>query len=127
MFISYGHGAATSFSLWLRDRLAEQGFTVWIDESDIDVASDWQEAIGQAIVECDALIAVLDDKYVSSEFCRRELSMATNRQKLLYPLVYRDFKFDTLPPGFEYQLSNTQAIAFTEPADDSANFKKLMF
>ena len=112
--------------MWLRDRLAEQGFNVWIDEQNIDVAVDWQEEIGQALIECDACIAVLDAKYVHSEFCRRELSMASNRKKWLYPLVYRAFSFDGMPPGLEYQLSNTQAIAFPEPASDSANLEQLL-
>lgn len=125
LFLSYGHGEASDFSRWLRDRLVTDGFEVWFDEQSIDVATNWQSEIGKALVECDALVAVLDEKYIGSEFCTNELAMAASRGKRLYPVLLRGFQWIWLPPGLEYQLATTQAISFDALETDSDRFGKL--
>lgn len=125
LFLSYGHGEASDFSRWLRDRLVADGFEVWFDEQSIDVATNWQSEIGKALVECDALVAVLDEKYIGSEFCTNELAMAASRGKRLYPVLLRGFQWAWLPPGLEYQLATTQAISFDALETDSDRFGKL--
>jgi len=89
------------------------------------VATNWQSEIGKALVECDALVAVLDEKYIGSEFCTNELAMAASRGKRLYPVLLRGFQWAWLPPGLEYQLATTQAISFDALETDSDRFGKL--
>jgi hypothetical protein len=48
-----------------------------MDEIDIPSASMWQSKIAEGIVSCDALVAVLNKKYVDSIYCCNELVSAT--------------------------------------------------
>ena len=77
LFLSYGRGESTEFTRWLSTRLTENGFQCWMDEIDIPSASMWQSKIAEGIVSCDALVAVLNKKYVDSIYCCNELVSAT--------------------------------------------------
>eukprot|EP00937_MAST-01D_sp_MAST-1D-sp2_P002405 g2405.t1 len=122
LFLSYGRGEASDFARWLKTRLEQSGFDVWFDENDISASSNWQREIGEALRGCDGLVAVLNAKYIHSDFCKNELAMANSHSKLLFPLLFRSFEFGQLPAELEYPLASTQCCSFADEARDGASF-----
>ena len=69
VFLSYGRGeVASPFAQWLKHKLEQRGFHVWLDKCSITGGSDWQKAIADGIVGCDALVALIDQKFTVSQY-----------------------------------------------------------
>ena len=126
VFLSYGHGDATPFARWLKGMLESRGYKVWLDEAGIAAASNWQSAIGDAIKQCDALVAIIDAKFCASKFCRQEVGMASSNGKPLVPVLLREFQYTDLPSDLEYMLTLTQCTAFVSPETDAEQFEILI-
>jgi hypothetical protein len=63
----------------------------------LEGGEDWQKAIGDAILNCDAIVCVIDDKYKVSTFCKDELSLAKSEGKQIFPILFRDSSFKDMP------------------------------
>ena len=48
--------------------------------------------------------------------------MANAHGKPLFPLLFRDFSFQDLPPELEYPLTSTQCIRFDAEAKDAERY-----
>ena len=67
VFLSYARGReSTLFARFLKQQLELAGWAVWMDEADIAPGVDWMQAIGSAIEQSEAMVCVLDPKYVPS-------------------------------------------------------------
>lgn len=64
----------------LGHRLAHAGASVWIDEAEIKVGDSLTGRIGSAIEEADFLGAVLSKVSIASEWVRKELAIALQRE-----------------------------------------------
>ena len=91
VFISYGRAPDTStFVKELKDGLEKAGISTFLDvyEHTITGGEDFHNRIGQAISDCEYIIAVITDKYVGSAYCRNELFMAEGEQKKIIPVIF---------------------------------------
>ena len=77
LFLSYSHRNADAAAEAIR-YLKSAGFRVWYDEGVIP-ATEWDENIAQAIENCNYLIALISEAYLSSSNCLDELNYARDR------------------------------------------------
>ena len=74
----------------LKADLEANGVSVWLDADDIPTGSEFHVEIGVALKSCRALIPVLTKKYVQSRYCKGELYVAYDENKVLLPVIYED-------------------------------------
>ena len=79
VFLSHTH-SDKPFARRLAVDLRRQGHIVWIDEAEIDIGESLIEKIREGIDQVDYLIAVLSKKSTQSEWVKRELDLASNRE-----------------------------------------------
>lgn len=130
IFISYGREPEiTKFVEWLKSKLEHTGFRVWLDTKDIPAGSpDWRAEIGKALKSSTSLICVITKKYVASEYCKRELYVAHEKRKQIFPLIYDD-KWTSAKggDGVEYIISPINWTFFRKGTDDfGASFQQLV-
>ena len=105
LFLSYSHrnaDAAAEAIRWLK----AAGFRIWYDEGVIP-ATEWDENIAQAIENCDYLIALISEAYLSSSNCLDELNYARDRNIPLLLIYLEDV---SLPSGLAMRLGRLLAI-----------------
>jgi TIR domain len=74
----------------LKQRLSDEQFEVWIDKSDIPPGYDWWGTIVKAIKECSAFAIILSSYSLESPIVLRELSVALEFEKPIFPLLLPD-------------------------------------
>jgi hypothetical protein len=74
----------------LAQRLRDEGFEVWIDKNDITPGDAWWEKIVEAIKGCGVFVIILSSYSVKSPWVLRELSVALEFEKPIFPLLLRD-------------------------------------
>ena len=105
LFLSYSHRNADAAAEAIR-YLKAAGFRVWYDEGVIP-ATQWDENIAQAIENCDYLIALISEAYLSSANCLDELNYARDRNIPLLLIYLEDV---SLPSGLAMRLGRLLAI-----------------
>ena len=105
IFLSYSHRNADAASETIR-YLKAAGFRVWYDEGVIP-ATQWDENIAEAIENCDYLIALISEAYLSSSNCLDELNFARDRNIPLLLIYLEDV---SLPSGLDMRLGRMLAI-----------------
>ena len=105
LFLSYSHRNADAAAEAIR-YLKSAGFRVWYDEGVIP-ATEWDENIAQAIENCDYLIALISEAYLSSSNCLDELNYARDRNIPLLLIYLEDV---ALPSGLAMRLGRLLAI-----------------
>ena len=124
LFLSYSREQESNkFVAKLKKQLELAGFSVWMDTEDIHTGSDWHSAIGEALQNCKALIAVMTTRYLTSEYCKKELYMASDEKKPIFPVVLGDVDFSDC--GVRYTISSLNRICFDD-ASDRKTFAKLL-
>ncbi len=98
-FITYARsGGGIRFVDDLTDDLTARGKSVWVDRQDIEAAAEWRGRISRAIESAKALLFILSPESLLSTECGRELEIATQTQKLIVPVVFKDVDPEALPP-----------------------------
>lgn len=115
LFISYSH-ADTRRVMPLIDRLKACGYTVWFD-SGIETGTEWPLYIGQQIQNCACMISFMTQSAHSSDYCRREISMAISLKKPLLIAVLEPVQMDA---GMQFLLGTLQHIYRSNFSDDAA-------
>ena len=105
LFLSYSHRNANAAAEAIRF-LKAAGFRVWYDEGVIP-ATQWDENIAQAIENCDYLVALISEEYLSSANCLDELNYARDRN---IPLLLIYLENVSLPSGLAMRLGRLLAI-----------------
>lgn len=105
LFLSYSHRNADAAAETIR-YLKAAGFRVWYDEGVIP-ATQWDENIAQAIENCDYLVALISEAYLSSANCLDELNYARDRNIPLLLIYLEDV---SLPSGLAMRLGRLLAI-----------------
>lgn len=88
VFVSYAR-ADEAFVLQLAEGLKARGVPLWLDQWDIPVSADWDQAIDRALHECGRFVIVLSPASVGSQQVRGELQVALDEKKAIVPLLYR--------------------------------------
>jgi len=71
----------------IHDILTEKGFTCWIDDGIIHGGSTLFGEIDNGISDCNVFIACCSNQYGSSVNCKREVTLAYDRKKLVIPIL----------------------------------------
>lgn len=85
VFISYSK-QDRDYARRLADYIIGLDIDVWIDDR-IDYGSHWWDEIDRAIADCHALIVIMTPESISSRWVRREVMLADERDKPIFPLL----------------------------------------
>ena len=91
-FISYcsKDEDVSEFAKEMKRRLEEAGHTAFIFQNPVNnpAGTVWSQHLAEQIENCDAFIAVITQKYLDSKICYKEISHASEKEKLLLPVIY---------------------------------------
>jgi adenylate cyclase len=107
IFISYSRKDSVQ-ALELAEKLRAAGASVWIDQFGIEAASSWSKEIVQAIKDSKVFVILLSRHSLASHNVIKELSIASERQKLIVPV---EVEAVHLTDDFEYQLAGLQRVS----------------
>lgn len=98
IFLSYSRSDA-EFVRKLRDDLVRAGVGCWLDTDAITAGDRLQDAIfGDGIPQCNLFVAYITQKYLESEWCKKELHEALeSRRVLVMPLADSDDTLNRIP------------------------------
>ncbi len=115
VFISYKREEADDFVKDIFSRLDKEGLSPWIDTKNIEPGMEWNPEIEEALKNSYALIAVMTDKAIESQFITYEWSYALGvgipvipikcTDKELHPVLDRRQFVDVNDPAFYARLS----------------------
>lgn len=83
------------------------GFNVWLDKKGISLGDEWPEKLANAINECDAVLMLVSESSVQSEYTLREVLYAMKRKK---PILAYHLGNVTLPDKVELLLGTVQHL-----------------
>ncbi len=109
IFISYSR-KDSAHAEQLAELLVSAGLTCWIDKRGIEAATSWSGEITKAITECMAFVVMLSPNSIASSNVRKEVSLASERQKKILPL---DLEPVELPDDLAYHLAGIQRAPMT--------------
>jgi hypothetical protein len=96
---------------------ARLGLTGFVANRDVPPANDWRQMLEDALLSCDALVALLDESFKASDWCDQEVGFALGLRKPVVPV--RTTTNPRTPHGF---LAAMQALdASTTPPRETAN------
>src|SRR5215217_1137349 len=111
VFVSYSHRNKTFAERLARD-LSDAGLDVWIDFREIQAGEQWRDEIFHGLEQAEIITACLSPDSVNSEWCRREISTARSKNKLVIPVMVYPC-FDLLPNYDETKwLPDVQFVDF---------------
>lgn len=113
-FISYGRADSKDFATKLQAQLAMSGYKVWFDFRDIPLAVDYQNQIDDGIDHADNFLFIISPHSVNSDYCRKEIDRAIQRNKRIIPLLHveqisREIWQERYPNGTEAEWQEYQA------------------
>ena len=103
IFISYSH-RDTDRVVPLLEAMERAGYRIWYDEG-IEAGSRWTRTLAEKILNCKIFLPLLSRACVASDFCRRELALATEERKSIVPVHMESV---TLPPEWRLLLVGIQ-------------------
>lgn len=106
LFISHSSADAEDAAALVID-LENRGISCWIAPRDVPMGSAYQEQIVEAVEDCRAMLLLFSEAANQSEHVLREVELAANARKPIYPLRIGD----VLPAkGLKFLLANKQWI-----------------
>jgi WD40 repeat protein len=123
IFISYSR-RNKSFAERFLKALYENGYssdTVWIDWEDIPPSSKWEDEIRKGIEKTNSVIFILSPDWVVSRECEKELEVALEYNKRLFPIIWQNVDPNTIRP----ELASLNWIFFRETDDFDEALQKL--
>lgn len=121
IFVSYKHDEWPVVFPVIR-RLINDGYRVWYDEG-IEAGSEWRCSIQEHVENCSVMLPFLSDKYCNSKFCRRELSVASDDDKVLVPIILEKTQ---LGNGVRLLVADYQGIVKYEIPDEELFYQRLL-
>ncbi|RMG78659.1 MAG: TIR domain-containing protein, partial [Chloroflexi bacterium] len=122
-FISYKIDYA-NFTIQLATDLKNAGFRVWVDCLEGVMAGEkWLAAIGKALKNSSALIAVITPEYFTSQYCTHELLYAFRNNIPVIPIILRSPKPNDIPDDF-FWLPSIHYTSFENYAYDEQIYQK---
>jgi len=96
IFLSYRRiDTDEAYTRSLADHLRREGFEVWMDDQ-IDYGTRWFRSVAQQVRTCAALVVVMTPEAEESEWVEREVQLALDTDKPIFPLLLRGHGFDLL-------------------------------
>lgn len=114
IFISYSR-QDTEIMRKVKDSLAHQSLTVWVDEEQISPGTEsWRRAIQHAIETSHCFVVILSPDAKVSRWVEAELDYAQTQAKMIYPILARGEIKDSVPFGY----------TLTQYVDIRSNFER---
>ena len=88
VFISYGRADSKQFAVHLYERLSALGYQVWLDQTDIPFAVNYQTHIDRSIETVHNFVFVISPHAVNSPYCALEIDQALKYHKRIIPLMH---------------------------------------
>jgi WD40 repeat protein len=92
----------------LRRSLMRAGITTWIHHNDIESASDFHTEMKRGVEEADNVVFLLSPASLESEYCQKELALASQLNKRIIPIRVKPVTSEQIPDC----LKNLQYIDF---------------
>ncbi len=125
VYISYAH-ADEAVAQKLAEALQRAGLEVWYARTGIFPGDNWAEEVAKALRESDAMIVLLSQQAVNSDYLRHDISYALGEQRFrnrLIPVVIGSS--EKIPPEkFPAILRRLQLIELAENENENG-FKKI--
>jgi hypothetical protein len=86
LFISYSHKDKAFASNIAKD-LENEGYDIWLDRTDIQTGSRWDDEIVKGLKTSQVFMVLLSKAAVASENVKDEIGFATDHQKKMVPLL----------------------------------------
>ncbi len=94
----------------IRHHLMRHGITVWTNQTDIKIGSEFQKAINRGIEGADNLVFLVSPESLESEYCRQELAQAFSLNKRIISLLIKPTELEKIPPELQkLQFINLKA------------------
>lgn len=98
----------------IRKRLMREGFTLWLNTTDIQTGVDFQAAINRGIEEADTVIHLLSPAALQSQYCQQEVDYAVSLHKRIIPILIKPTDEAQVHPA----LRGLQYIDLTDNLDE---------
>lgn len=106
IFISYAHADWQQVEPIIAE-LQERGFRVWYDEG-LPPGENWLEHLAERVTYCGAFMPFLSENFLSSAYCKRELTHAISEDKEPFAVFLKE-KLD-MTPGMKLLLCSVQGV-----------------
>ncbi len=100
-FISYARKDSQTV-LELVKLLKIQEAPLWMDQDDIGAGELWDEAIKNALSNCEGVVVALSPQSVRSEEVLKEVEFALEKEKPVIPILIEETKIPSILQRFEY-------------------------
>ena len=115
IFISYGHDKNAVVVKKIKEYLAQSGYDVWIDTSNIEKGCDWREQITNVLMGSNGVISFLSKHSVRDPgVCIDELKIAVCLKHAYITPVLLESESEVVPPKI---ITNTQWIDLSDWED----------
>ncbi len=110
---SHNNAEAVALGDWLRTEGWDDFFLDLDPERGIVAGERWEQALHQAASRCDAVLFLVSQAWLDSEWCRKELRLAQKLNKRIFALLIEDLPLTALPPDLtdSWQVVNLAAGA----------------
>lgn len=100
IFFSYAHDKNEKLVLYIKKKLEERGYEIWIDRSEIKSGDDWRKSITDGLIGSQGVIAFLSKHSVRSPgVCLDELRIALNVKHGNIRTVLLENENEVIPPA----------------------------
>jgi adenylate cyclase len=121
VFISYSREDKDRV-LDLVSKLRTAGVSVWIDQSGIDGAALWGEAIVNALESAKVLLLMITESAGRSHNVAKEVMLTSERKGHILPVLLEQI---AIPPSLKYPLAGIQHIDYSR-GDPDQNLKSVL-
>ncbi len=98
--------------------LQRQGFTVWVNTTDIQSGTDFEQAIREGVERADTVVYLLSPNALASQYCQQELGFAQTYNKRIIPLLIHPVDGVEVPDELRViQFIDFQMISGTDEAE----------
>ncbi len=119
IFISYSR-IDKDFAHKLDAAIRDAGIDPWVDWEDIALSADWWEEIQRGIEAADTFVFIISPDSAASKVCNQEIDHATDHNKRIIPVVYRD------ATDVPHTLTHLNWIFFRDTDDFDVAFQSLL-
>ena len=123
IFISYSRRDISFVEKFLK-ALNDNGYPadqIWVDWEDIPASSKWEDEIRKGVEASNSIIFILSPEWAKSNECAKELQIAAQYNKRLFPIVCHNVDPKTIPA----ELASLNWIFFRETDNFEEALQKL--
>ena len=110
ILVSYVHKEATTAAAELKAELEKLQFSVFLDVDCIEIGTDWQDSLNNAVSNCSIFVPLVTSDYGRTLWTNREIKLADILGKLIVPV---NFLSNWPPPCLAIQFATTQFLSWS--------------